>query len=63
VPGHMRIEGNEIADYLARESSSHPQRTWVCTWNICKGCQGSNWGLDKQETWGAFAVHTWTKAG
>jgi hypothetical protein len=27
VPGHMRIEGNEIADYLARESSSHPQRT------------------------------------
>jgi len=26
VPGHMRIDGNEIADYLARESSSHPLR-------------------------------------
>jgi ribonuclease HI len=26
VPGHMRIDGNEIADYLTRESSSHPLR-------------------------------------
>jgi hypothetical protein len=26
VPGHMRIDGNEIADYLARESSSYPLR-------------------------------------
>jgi len=26
VPGHVRIDGNEIADYVARESSSHPLR-------------------------------------
>jgi ribonuclease HI len=26
VPGHMRIDGNEVADYLAREISSHPLR-------------------------------------
>jgi len=26
VPGHMRNDGNEIADYLARESSSYPLR-------------------------------------
>jgi len=26
VPGYMRIDGHEIADYLARESSSHPLR-------------------------------------
>jgi hypothetical protein len=24
VPGHMRIDGNEIADQLARQVSSHP---------------------------------------
>jgi ribonuclease HI len=64
VPGHMGIDGNETADQLARHGSSHPLTgPEPALGNICKGCQGSHQGLDKQETKGALAVHTWTEAG
>jgi len=45
----MRIDGNEIADYLTRESS-HPLIGPEHALGISEGCQGSNWELDKQET-------------
>ena len=63
LPGYMRIDGNEIADQLAREGSSHPLTgPLVFTWYICKCCEGGDQGLDEQETRGALAVHMWTKA-
>jgi len=41
---------NELANQLAREGSSHPFTGLErCTEYICKGCQGGDHGLDKQE--------------
>jgi hypothetical protein len=31
-------------------------------WHICKGCWGSDQGLEEQETW-VLAVNSWIKAG
>jgi len=34
-------------------------RTCACPWHISKGCQRSDQGLDKLETWGVLPVHLW----
>jgi len=52
VPGHMRIDGNEIANYLARESSSHllrgPEHALGISVNAARGVI-ENWTNRKHE--------------
>ena len=51
VPGHMVVDGNEIADELARQGSSYPLTgPGPGLSMICKGCQGGDQGLVKKET-------------
>ena len=59
VPGHMRIDGNETAHQLARVDSPYPL---TGPSYICKGCQGSDHGLNKLQTPRVLAVPLWIKA-
>jgi ribonuclease HI len=44
VPGHMGIDGNEMADQLARQGSSCP---FIGPEHICYDCQGADQGMDE----------------
>jgi len=50
VSGHIRIDGNEMADELARQHSSHLLTGHQTAFGTStKGWQGSDYGLDKQQ--------------
>jgi len=53
----MEIDANEIADRLARQSYTFALTGQASPWYICRHCQGSDRGLDKQETWEVLTVH------
>jgi hypothetical protein len=59
VPGHMGTDGPISRTRLL--TSTH--KTSVYPSNICKDCQESDQGWDKQEIQGVLAVHSQTKAG
>jgi ribonuclease HI len=63
VAGHTGFDGNEIADHLARQGSSHPltgpKPALGISAQVARGYQG----LDKSEKEGVLVVHLWTKEG
>jgi hypothetical protein len=60
VLGHV-VDGNEVADQLARQDSSHPFTGPEPTLGMSAKVAGGVVGLNEQET-RVLAVHLWTEA-
>ena len=60
VPGRMRVDGNEVADQLARQGSSAALTDISLPLADLQRLPGGDQGLDEQKRW-ASAVHSWQR--